>query len=106
MSQPSQQEALEVELIRSLFEAGRPPVIMSAGFVAAGGLIAWKTQDWILILLLVAGTVASLVRLLLTKFSRAEAAGSDLPARRARLLERRFAASYLAFATILGMFAY
>jgi diguanylate cyclase len=106
MSQPSQQETLEVELIRSLFEAGRPPEIMSAGFVAAGGLIASETGDPILLLLLVAGTVASLVRLMVTRFSRAEAAGGDLPARRARQLERRFAVSYLAFAMILGMFAY
>ncbi|MBV1689236.1 GGDEF domain-containing protein [Novosphingobium sp. G106] len=106
MPQQSQQETLEVDLIRSLFEALGPVIIMSAGFIAAGGLIVWETRDPILALLLVAGTIVSLVRLVVMIVSRPEALSANLLIDRARFLQRRFTYSYFGFASLLGMFGY
>ncbi|HEX8058413.1 MAG TPA: GGDEF domain-containing protein [Novosphingobium sp.] len=102
--QNSQQDALEVELIRSLFEAVSPVIIMSVGFVAAGGLMAWETRDPILALLLVAGAVTSIVRLIIMTSDRPEALRGELTIERARFLQRRFTYSYFGFASVLGMF--
>ena len=106
MPQQNQQNALEVELIRSLFEAVGPVIIMSAGFIAAGSLMVWETRDPILALLLVAGSLTSLVRLAVMVVSRPEALGANLMIERARFLQRRFTYSYFGFAALLGMFGY
>ena len=104
MSQQSQQDALEVELIRSLFDGTGAAVIMSAGFVGAGSLIAWTTGDWLIGALLAAGTLASLLRLAILKRSQAECGDGNLTIGRARLLQRRYSQVYFGFAMILGMF--
>jgi diguanylate cyclase len=106
MSQENQQDALEIELIRSLFETTGPSIIMSAGFIGAGGLIVWETQDWILGLLLVVGTLASVLRLTILGMSRRESTMFDLTIDRARALQRRYSQVYFGFAIVLGMFGF
>lgn len=104
MSQQNQQDALEIELIRSLFETTGPTMLMSVGFVGAGSLIVWETRDGLLGLLLAAGTVASLVRLVMLAKAKAEWAGGNPAIERARLLQRHFSRAYFGFAIVLGMF--
>jgi diguanylate cyclase (GGDEF)-like protein len=106
MPNRSQTEALEVELIRSLYHTLDTTLIMSAGFVLAGGLMVWETRDPILLMLLVAGTAASLARLAVTVLGRAEAANPELEVARARVLQWRYTVSYFGFAVLLGMFGY
>ncbi|MEJ5978140.1 GGDEF domain-containing protein [Novosphingobium sp. PS1R-30] len=106
MSQQVQQDALKVELIRSLFEETAPSVIMSAGFLAVGSLIAWETRDLLLSLLVVAGTIATAARLVYVFRFKSEAKAPDLAVGRARGLQRRFATFYFAFAATLGMFGF
>ena len=106
MSQQSQQEALEVELIRSLFESISPTAIMAVGFTAAGGLMAWEARDPILALVLIGGAIAALTRLGIMALCMREAQRADLLIGRARILQRRFTYSYFSFAGILGMFGY
>jgi diguanylate cyclase len=106
MSQENQQDALEIELIRSLFETTGPSVIMSAGFIGAGGLIVWETRDWLLGMLVVAGALASILRLAILRKSGREASVADLTIDRARWLQRRFSRAYFGFAMILGMFGF
>ena len=106
MSEQSQQEALEVELIRSLFESISPTAIMAAGFVGAGGLMAWETRDPILLLVLIGGALAALARLAVMMLCMREAQRADLLIGRARILQRRFTYSYVGFAGMLGMFGY
>ncbi|WP_447764674.1 diguanylate cyclase domain-containing protein [Sphingopyxis panaciterrae] len=97
-------DAIEIELIRSLYDAFLPSVIMSVGFVLCGALIAWRTGDPMLELLLLPGLVASILRLLVVWRDNREAARPRLTIVAARRLERRFALTYYAFAAILGVF--
>ena len=104
MSPQIQQDALEIELIRSIFEARAPAFIMSAGFVFAGALIAWQMRDPILAALLVAGAAISALRLIVICRHHREAKFPELAIERARALQRRFAITYFGFASVLGMF--
>lgn len=97
-------DAIEIELIRSLYDAFLPSVIMSVGFVLCGALIAWRTGDPMLELLLLPGLMASILRLLVVWRDNREAARPRLTIMAARRLERRFALTYYAFAAILGVF--
>lgn len=97
-------DAIEIELIRSLYDGFLPSVIMSVGFVLCGALIAWRTDDPILEALLLPGLVASILRLLVVWRDNREAARPRLAIAAARRLERRFALTYYAFAAILGIF--
>jgi hypothetical protein len=45
MRKQNQQDALEIGLIRSLFEARGPAVIMTTCFLLGGDLAAWQTCD-------------------------------------------------------------
>ncbi len=106
MSQKDQQDALEVELIRSLFDVAIPAAIMSVGFIAAGSLMAWETHDPILILLVIVGAIATTVRLAIMITCRRQAMNPTLSIDRARLLQLRYAVPNFAFAGVLGMFGY
>lgn len=97
-------DGIYVEFVRSLYVAFIPSVIMSVGFVAGGVLIAQETGDSVLAVIVLAGTLASLVRLTIAWEGRAEAFAPGLGVERARRLERRFGLSYLAFALCLGAF--
>jgi diguanylate cyclase (GGDEF)-like protein len=104
MPQPSHADALEIELIRSLFESKAPALIMSAGFLATGSLAVWQTGDWILAFLLAAGIVTSIGRITLMAMRCPEARAPGLALERARQLQQRFTLSYFGFAMVLGMF--
>ncbi len=96
-------EAVEIELIRSVFHAFVPALVMTLCFLAAGVEIYLRTRDPILLALLIGGMVASVARLSLV-FSSREIHSKSLTITRARLLEFRFTLAYLAFALFLGMF--
>jgi len=97
-------EAVEVEQIRTLFHAFLPSVIMTCGFIASGTLAVLTTGDQWLLLLLLLGTIASVARLAVAGRLASEADRPRLDLVRARQLQRRFAAPYLAFAALLGLF--
>lgn len=100
----TQADAVEIELIRSLFDAFVPSVIMTCVFMLSGVVIARETGDWPLTLLLIGGALASAVRLW-TAWSLAPVARRpDLTCAAARRLERRFAWPYMIYAVLLGLF--
>jgi diguanylate cyclase (GGDEF)-like protein len=100
----SQQDALEIELIRSLFETSWAAGLMTACFVLSGTLIVHETGDPVLLVLLVAGTLAALARLAVNRLSAGAATNPDISVAEARRLQRRFTVVYFAFAVVLGMF--
>lgn len=91
-------------MIRSLFLAFIPSVVMTLGFIASGIVIFERTGDKALLALLVAGAFASTLRLVIAWTLAAKAADTKLSLKEARELEKRFALPYLAFAVILGLF--
>lgn len=97
-------EAVEIELIRSVFEAFVPSVIMTLLFLIAGVLIVDVTGDEALLLLLGAGAVASAVRLWTAWRLAPAARRQSLTFAQAKALERRFVLPYFAFAILLGLF--
>lgn len=103
MPPTAQSDGIEVELIRSLFDAFLPSVIMSVGFAAAGAVIAWESADPLLLILLVGGVLASAVRLLVA-WQMKDATDIEMDIGEARRLERRFALPYIGFACLLGLF--
>jgi diguanylate cyclase (GGDEF)-like protein len=97
-------DGIYVEFVRSVFTALVPSVIMSIGFVGGGALIAWQAQDPIIAAIVLAGAIASVVRLAVAGYWKREALDPVFDIERARILDRRFGAAYLAFAVILGIF--
>lgn len=97
-------DAVEVELIRSLYETFVPPVVMSLGFAGAGSLIAWQTGDAMLLPLLIGGCLACIARLWIALTSRSRMRRENVTIEEARRHEWRFALSYFAFAALLGLF--
>ncbi|ALJ13649.1 GGDEF domain-containing protein [Sphingopyxis macrogoltabida] len=97
-------DAIEIELIRSLYDGFLPSLIMSVGFVLSGALIVRGTGDPILEALLLPGLVASILRLIVMWRDGKAAARPRLTIAAARHLERRFAVTYYAFAAVLGLF--
>jgi diguanylate cyclase (GGDEF)-like protein len=105
-STPTPYDAVELELIRSL-PAGLPPTfIMTFGFAITGSLIVWNTQDIFLFGLLICGLIASVARILPVLQIPRRNAATAISIDRARKLERKFRAGYLAFAATLGMFGF
>jgi len=100
----TQPEAVEIEMIRSLFLAFIPSTIMTVGFIASGLMIHARTGDRIVLALLVLGAIASITRLVVAWRFAGESAEPRLTLKQARRLERRFALPYLSFAAILGLF--
>ena len=97
-------EGTYVELVRSLFSTLLTTAIMAVSFAGVGLLVSDQTPDDLLPLLTGMGCVAAAARLLVLIVYRAEACDERLTAPRARTLERRFAAAYLSFAAIFGVF--
>ena len=106
VSQHSQAEALETELIRTLFDAILPPVLMTICFAIAGALAVWQTADPVLALLLAAGLFLSGGRLALLGARGREMRAPNLALKRARDIQRRFTVAYFGFAIVLGMFGH
>jgi diguanylate cyclase (GGDEF)-like protein len=99
-----QAEAVEIDLIRSVFHGLLPALVMTISFVAAGFAIVARTGDTWLVWLLGAGILASGARLLVAWRLAPHAMAADVGLDRARQLERWFAIPYLAFAGTLGLF--
>lgn len=97
-------DRVEIELIRSLYDAFVPSVIMSAGFALCGAVIVGKAGDPILLALWVGGMLASAARLVIAWRDRRRARAETLAIADARRLGRRFATGYGAFAIFLGLF--
>ena len=97
-------DGIYVDLVRSLYAAFIPSLIMSVGFIAGGILVVRNTGDMTLALIVAAGTLTSLVRLAVAFGGRKESLDTGLGVERARRLERRFAVTYLAFAVCLGAY--
>lgn len=104
VSQHSQAEALETELIRSLFDAVLPALLMTTCFAIAGALALWQTGDPVLALLLAVGLFLSAARLALLGIRGREMRAPDLTLVRARDIQRRFTVVYFSFALVIGMF--
>jgi diguanylate cyclase (GGDEF)-like protein len=97
-------DGIYVELVRSLYAAFIPSLIMSVGFVAGGWLAVRETGDMTLAIIVALGTLTSLIRLAVAFGGRKEAFDTGLGLARARRLERRFAVAYLTFAACLGAY--
>ncbi|MBB3472917.1 GGDEF domain-containing protein [Sphingomonas sp. BK345] len=89
----------------SLFATRMPATIMSALFLLVATLVSVRSRDGAASLLLALGVAASGWRLWLLYRGRARCAAAALSRADARELERRFGASYLAFAVLFGCFA-
>lgn len=97
-------EPVEIELIRGVFHAFMPALVMTFCFLIAGVEIFTRTGDRLLLVLLVGGMLASIARLSCMRFALREIHEKSLTLGRARQLEARFAFAYIAFALFLGMF--
>lgn len=97
-------EAVEIDLIRTLFHAFMPAALMTVGFIASGWVIVQRTGDGLLLALLVIGALASAARLAVAWRLAPIAAQPRLTLAQARKLERHFALPYFAFAFTLGWF--
>lgn len=97
-------DRIYVELVRGLFTTAAPSLVMSLVFALCVVLIAGESRDPLILAVGAAGIVASVVRLATIALLKAEAFDESLSVARARILERRFTAAYLAFAACLGLF--
>lgn len=94
-----------VELVRSLFASSLPSVVMSALFVGVATLAIRVTDDTLLLALAVAGTGCSLLRLAVVFDCRRVGVAAQIHDRASGArAERRFGATYGAFAFVLGLF--
>ena len=93
-----------IELVRSLFTTLLPTTIMAVSFTIVGILTTRETQNDVLGTLVALGCAASIARLTVLLRYRKQASEAFLDLRSAHKLERRFAAAYLGFAVIFGLF--
>lgn len=100
------QDAVELELIRSLSAALLPSSIMTVGFAMAGGLIVLADRDATLLWLLLGGMVASAARIIAALRMPGWHGSPDFSIDRARRLERDYHISHAAFAAMLGLFSF
>lgn len=104
-SNRSSQDAVELELIRSLATSLVPTIIMTIGFMLAGGLIVWSERDGILLALLILGVIASAARII-AALRLPRTRESTCTVELARHREREFRIAYFAFAATLGLFGF
>jgi len=93
-----------IELVASLFSTLLPTAIMAMSFLAVAMLVTSQTPDTPLTVLMVAGLAAAVARLTVLLRYRRRATDAALTIENARYVQRRFAAAYLAFALIFGLF--
>jgi hypothetical protein len=98
-------EGTYIELVQSLFGHVVPAVIMTLCFAGAGAYILTRTEDWLLTGLYAFGLLASAVRLGVLFGHRSAARSRPMRGSVARVVERRFGLSYIAFAAAFGAFA-
>lgn len=92
------------ELVRSLFATLLPSVLMSMLFVGVAMLATYDTADLVLLGLTIVGTILSAFRLGVVFFGRCDIDQRTADRASAAAQERRFGASYIAFALVLGLF--
>lgn len=97
-------EATYVELVRSLFHGLLPSAVMSGLFVLVAVLAVHATGDGWLAGLGAAGALLSAPRLWVVAICRRDVASHAANRRAAEIHERRFAASHVSFAAVLGVF--
>jgi diguanylate cyclase (GGDEF)-like protein len=102
---PSGQDAVELELIRSLGASLVPTYIMTAAFAVAGGLIVWSARDATLMVLMVLGVIASAARVI-TVLRLPRKRPVEFNIEHARRRERQFRLACLTFAGTLGLFGF
>ncbi|MBW8754164.1 MAG: GGDEF domain-containing protein [Sphingomonadales bacterium] len=105
LSQQDQAGALEINLIRSVYEVAPIAVAMTLTIFSATALAAWTARDTNLLLLLICFGTASIARIAVLLLHFREARRPGLSLERARRLQRRFALVHFAFAFALGMFS-
>ena len=94
-----------VELVQSLFASLLPSVVMTTLFAGVAALTIRATGDELLVLLGLAGTVVSAMRLAVVFLSRSSGIDQRITDRgSARRHERAFGLCYTGFALILGLF--
>jgi diguanylate cyclase len=94
-----------LELVRSLFGTLVPSTIMAALFIVTASLCCRHALDSLPYALGVFGSAIAVVRVGIVVMLRANVSKRGLEWARARALERIFAAVYLSFAVVFGLFA-
>lgn len=94
-----------IELVMSLCDTRMPAVIMTVMFVAIGLCTIRAAHDGLLTGLVVLGTLASAIRLIVLQRGRQLCAGGALSLEDATRFEKRFALTYCTFAAIFGAYA-
>jgi len=97
-------EAVEVEQIRSLFQAFGPSAVFSGVFLVGGLVACSASRDALMLGLTALGFTLSIARLATARILAGHAVSEQLTLRTARRIERRFAIAYLGFAACLGLF--
>lgn len=98
-------EGTYIELVQSLFGLTLPAMIMTLCFVGTGAYILSRHPDNLLFLFYGFGIVASMIRLAVLFGLRGRALAPTLGGQVARMIERRFGYSYIAFAAAFGLFS-
>lgn len=98
-------DAIEIELIRSLYDGLLPSIVMSVGFLVCGALMVHQSGDTLIVWPYVLGVLASIARLVIAWRDAPSVTAPTISLDRARGLERRYAAGYIVFAAMLGVFA-
>ena len=94
-----------IELVRSVFANLVPTAIMGILFVLVAGMALRSMPDPILMVVGISGSVVALVRVAVLLRWEAMVTRPEVDAATARRAERQFGGIYLAFATLLGLFA-
>ncbi|RYE01233.1 MAG: GGDEF domain-containing protein [Sphingomonadales bacterium] len=98
-------EATYIELVQSLFGLAFPPIIMTLCFAGTGAYALAHSDDALLTIFYGLGLAASAVRLGALFGHRLSVRSEAMSGDRARVIERRFGITYIAFAAALGAFA-
>ena len=98
-------EGTYIELVQSLFGFALAPLIMTLCFAGTGFYILTHGEDPLLLDLYIIGLAASAVRLVTLFGHRSAVRSAAIGVVAVRMIERRFAISYIAFAAAFGAFA-
>lgn len=103
---PRLSESTYLELVRSLFVTLVPSMIMAALFAMVAAMAAAYSPDWRILGAGIAGSFAGIVRIPVMIGLRRRAVAEDFDAAAARRVEQAYSFVYLAFAGLVGLFAF